>query len=101
VIGHAPRSRSSFMIVFCANPVMRLVERIEFPSTSALMICARSVRRQPAVQPARSTHRLHLRLHAGHKRAPPGIPTEPFRAQIVVEATTGIEPVYAVLQTAP
>ena len=30
------------MIVFWANPVMRLVERIEFPSTSALMICARS-----------------------------------------------------------
>lgn len=39
----APSSRSSFMIVFCANPVRRLVERIELPSTNARMICARSV----------------------------------------------------------
>jgi hypothetical protein len=31
----APRSASSLTIVFFATPVMRTVERIEFPSTSA------------------------------------------------------------------
>jgi hypothetical protein len=43
-VAASPSSTSSFMIVFCANPVMRLVERMELPSTRARMICARSVR---------------------------------------------------------